>query len=169
MKTTKQAMDKMNVIPRLRLAERLESGGIKSTGPHRVTFVSDALIDGSDPETGKPRQEIQFTVEENGVKKLWNVPLFDKKGQPNYLIERLADVKEGDEVILESKRRGPKNYTSVQRLGHATEVEADDADEADPDPSVLDSIVDLDEEVRKHDAKLGAQNDPATDEDAPPF
>jgi|GEM_PF-1634321 len=161
MKTTKQAMDKMNVIPRLRLANQTtdDNGkrtGIVSTGPHRVTFVSDKLVDGSDPDTGATRQEIQFTVDENGVRKLWNVPLFDKKGQPNYLIERLADVKEGDEVILESKRRGPKNYTSVQRLGHATEVEAD---EADGDPSVLDSIVDLDAEVARHDARNGDASD----------
>jgi len=153
MKTTKQAMDKMNVIPRLRRAERLETGGVKSTGPHRVKFISDKLVMGKDPETMKERQEIQFTVEENGVQKIWNVPLFNKKGEPNYLIERLADIKEGDEVILESKRRGPKNYTSVQRLSHPTEVEADDDEGNDGDPSILDESVELAEAVAKFDSE----------------
>src|ERR1700754_1731548 len=104
----KQVLDKMGVIPRLRLAEKQDKGGIKSTGPPRVVVGPSKLGEEMDPDTGKPRQIIQYEMKEGGVKKIWNVPIRNKKGEPNYLIERLADISEGEEIILESKRAGIK-------------------------------------------------------------
>ena len=72
--------------------------------------------------TKKPRQEIQYIVEEQGVKYTWNVPLHNKKGEPNYLLERLMGIKEGEEVVLEMKRSGMNNYVDVRRISKPTDI-----------------------------------------------
>jgi hypothetical protein len=160
----KQVLDKLGVIPKLRLAEKLPTGGVKSTGPHRVKIGPSKLINGVNPDNGQPRQEIEYTVEEGGVTKLWFVPILNKQGRPNYLVERIADIKEGEEIILESKRSGAKNYTSITRLNGSTDVEDDDEHEP---PVEEEEPIDLDAEIRKQDAK--AVENTVTDQDAPPF
>jgi hypothetical protein len=127
----KQVLDKMGVTPRLRLAEQItdENGkrkGVKSTGPHRVILGPSSLAKDLDPETGHERQIIQYEVREAGLKKIWNVPIRNKKGEPNYLVERMADIQEGEEIILESKRAGARNYTSITRVNGSTDIEDDD-------------------------------------------
>lgn len=89
-------------------------------------------------ENGNPRQEISYTVTENGQEYRWNVPIKNKEGGANYLIERLMDIREGDTVLLEMKRRGPRNYVDVQKVGdgmqdHSIADPVDDDEEFDPD------------------------------------
>ena len=151
----KQVLDKMGVIPKLRLAEKQDKGGIKSTGPHRVIVGPSKLGEEMDPETGKQRQIIQYEMTERGVKKVWNVPIRYRKGEPNYLIERMADIQEGEEIILESKRNGIKNYTSITRVNGSTDIEDDDEHQAQ-EPE--------EEDVKADIAKFDKQSS-----DAPPF
>ena len=116
MKHTKTVTDTLKIVPKLQLGIKLDGGGVKSTGPHRVRFISDSIVEGVDPETGKPRKEMKYLVEEDGITKRWHVPIRDKQGNPNYLLERLMGIEEGDEAILEMKRKGIKNYVTVQKV-----------------------------------------------------
>lgn len=134
MKVTKEVLAKMGIVPRLRLGEKLEKGGAKSTGPHKVKIISETLKNVKDKETGKPVQAIEYLLEESGVKKVWVQPLYKfdkvtKTNNPNYLLERLSELNEGEEFILEMKKSGMKNYINVQRLGNSTDVEYVDDDE----------------------------------------
>lgn len=150
MKTTKTAVNKLGIIPRLHLYEKItdergKSMGVKSTGPHRVKFISDRSVMGKDPMTMKERQEIEFIVEENGVRKTWKVPLLNKENKPNYLLEKLSEIEENEEVILEGKKSGPKNFTSIARLNQ-TEVE-NEGEDGLPSDEVIDEV--LKEEAQK--------------------
>lgn len=127
MELSKDILKKANIIPKLRLGVKTDKG-VQSNGPHRVKFVVDKEAKGTDPLTGKKRAEIAYLVEENGERKSYRVPKFDKSGQIHYLVIRLADIKEGEEVMLEMKRKGIKNYVEVTPLRdtHAAEVEEED-------------------------------------------
>jgi len=103
--------------PYLQLGEKQEGGGVKSTGKHVVKIISDKVGTGKDPFTEEPRQELQMVVSENGVEKLWNIPVKDKNGNLHYLVERLAEVPEGATISLEMKSKGMKNYIELRVVG----------------------------------------------------
>ena len=114
MKNLQILAEKLNVLPKLRLGIKLEKGGVQSTGPHKVKFVEEPTTTMGKDESGKPRQELKFIVEENGIKYRWQTPILGKDGQPSYLIERLLNVEVGDERVLEMRKRGIKNYIDVR-------------------------------------------------------
>lgn len=90
---------------------------------------------GTDHE-GKSRKELKYIIEENSAKYRWHVPILNKTGQPNYLVERLLDVEVGDERILEMKRQGARNYIEVRRVDEPSKPVSDDVEEEevlDPD------------------------------------
>lgn len=135
MKLSEEILKKANIMPRLRLGVKTDKG-VQSTGPHRVRFLLDKEAKGSDPVTGKERDEIAYLVEEDGIKKSYRVPKFDKKGEINYLVIRLAEIREGEEVILEMKRKGIKNYVQVSPLTSTHTAEVDE--EQDDDIPIID-------------------------------
>jgi len=94
-----------NVIPFLQLAEQLEGGGVRGTGPHRVKMLNDEAGTKPDYQTKVPIQGLWFYFLEGGQKVKYFVPFKDKTGRVHYLMERFARVKEGDEVILEYIRK----------------------------------------------------------------
>lgn len=112
MKTSKELLVQAKIIPRLRLGEKTDHG-VKGTGPHTVKIVEDKLQQGKDPQTGEIRPIVRYTFEENGELKRYDVPVKDKAGELHYLIQRLSDVEEGQEIVLEMKKRGVKNYVDV--------------------------------------------------------
>jgi len=128
MQNSKDIVKKAGIIPKLKLYAKDAKGVPQSTGPHRVKFIADKEAKGTDPQTGVERDEIAYLVEENGEKKSYRVPKLDKKGEIHYLVQRLAEVNEGEEVILEGKRKGPKNYTQVIRLNGSEVQEISDDD-----------------------------------------
>lgn len=141
MKVTKEVLKKMGVTPKLRLGEKLPKGGVKGNGPHKVKIISETLTNGKDKDTGKPVQVIEYLVEEGGVKKKWIQPLY-KKGEPNYLLERLSEIAEGEEFILEMRKSGMKNYVDVQRLGDASSVEyEEDEEDSLPDEKTIEAAL----------------------------
>jgi hypothetical protein len=124
MNTSKELLKEANITPKLRLGEKTDKG-VKSTGPHRVKIMKDKLDKGTDHE-GKEIDVVKYLVEENGQHKFYEVEKLGKNGELHYLVQRLAEVPEGSEVILEMKKRGVKNYIEVTTLNTPAEVEMDD-------------------------------------------
>lgn len=111
----------LKIMPKLRLGIKLEKGGVSPTGPHKVKFLEEPTTVMGKDEKGAPRKELKFTVEEDGIKYRWQVPILGKDGQPSYLIERLMNVEVGDERILEMMKQGIKNYIDVRMVDEAPE------------------------------------------------
>lgn len=133
MQKVKDLADKLKIVPRLKLGVKLAGGGVKSTGPHHVKFLEEPMIIMGKDHEGKPREELKFLVEENGITYRWNVPIKSKDGQPSYMIERLMNIEVGDERTLEMSRQGARNYIDVRA--------ADEAPDEPPDEE-MDEIAD---------------------------
>lgn len=137
-------MDHAGVLPRLRLGNKLEKGGVQSTGPHTVTLVTDLIQKGKHKQTGEIIDIVRYTVEEGGVRKWYDVPVKDEAGDLHYLVQRLSEVPEGQEIIMEMKKRGPRNYIDVRSvdgtpIGEKFEAEEQEEDE-EPDTSDIEVI-----------------------------
>ena len=125
MNISQEILKKANIIPKLKLAVKGPKG-VQGTGPHRVKLIIDKEAKGSDPITGKERDEVAYLIEENGQKRSYRVPKFGKDGQIHYLVQRLAEFNEGTEVILEYTRKGIKGYISVLPVEEREEINDDD-------------------------------------------
>src|SRR3990167_2526643 len=125
MNISQEILKKANIIPKLKLAVKGPKG-VQGTGPHRVKLIIDKEAKGSDPITGKERDEVAYLIEENGQKRSYRVPKFCKDGQIHYLVQRLAEFNEGTEVILEYTRKGIKGYISVLPVEEREEINDDD-------------------------------------------
>lgn len=126
MENSKKLMEQAGIIPKLQLGVQRPKGGVLSTGPHRVKIISDRIINETNFETGKEEPTIVYTVEENGVTKEYHRKVKNKKGELDYLVQRLADLQPGSEVMLEMARRGARNHIVVIPLDNADEAEEDD-------------------------------------------
>ena len=127
MKLSKQLMDVAGVVPKLRLGTKTGKG-VTSTGKHKVKILEDKIVKGLDSQTGKEIEYVEYTLEENGEKKVYRTKVKNKEGKLNYLVQHLAEIKEGDEVYLEMKKQGIKNYIQVTPVVGAVSVEVDDED-----------------------------------------
>lgn len=125
MNISKQLLKDANITPKLRLGQKTDKGVI-STGEHRVKIVKDKLDKGTDPMTGKEREVVKYLVEEKGQHKFYEVPKLGKDGQLHYLVQRLAEVPEGAEIILKMEKRGIKNVITVTEIGNTDTIEYDD-------------------------------------------
>lgn len=132
MKNLQILAEQLNILPKLRLGNKLEKGGVQATGPHHVKFLEEPVTVMGRDEKGAPRKELKFIVEEGNIKYRWQVPILGKDGQPSYLIERLMNIEVGDERILEMCKQGIKNFIDVRPVGGLPELP--DVDE-DPDDS----------------------------------
>ncbi len=121
MEKVKEVAKALNVIPKLRLGNKLAGGGVESTGAHRVKFIAEPTVVMGNDDQGKPRKELRFVVEENNIQYRWNVPILGKEGQPNYLIERLMHIDIGDERLLEMIKARGRNYIDVRKVDEAPE------------------------------------------------
>jgi len=113
-------------MPKLRLGIKLPKGGVKSTGPHRVKILEDKIIRDLDIESGKEVEFVRYILEEQGERKIYQTKIKNKQGELSYLIQRLAELSEGSEVILEMQRQGIKNYVSVTPLDNSQPIEVED-------------------------------------------
>lgn len=138
MRTSKALLAKAGILPQLKLGIKLDKGGVKPTGPHRVKVLADKVIRKADINSGQQIEWVRYLLEENGEKKTYDTKQNDKDGNLSYLVQRFAEVKEGDEVILEMKKRGVKNYIQIIPVEHngGQLVEADEEynDEPAPEP-----------------------------------
>lgn len=119
----------IGVLPKLRLSEETAAGGRKSNGPHTVKFLEEPVVVMGKDQAGKPRKELKFRVLEGEQQYYWRVPILNKENQPNYLFERLLDLKVGEERVLEMKKIGIRSYIDVSKVGEEhTEQEEDGED-----------------------------------------
>jgi len=94
--------------------------------------LEDKIIKKLDQSQGKEIEWVRYVVEEGGEKKIYDTKLKNKQGELSYLVQRFAEIKEGEEVILEMKKQGIKNYIEVTPANTSSRVEIDEEDETDP-------------------------------------
>ncbi len=106
---------------------------VKGTGQHKVKLLRGEMTTNKDYHTGKDIDGILLFFEENGEEKKYFIPQLAKlkEGQTeedrkfHYLFEKFADIEEGEEIILEWKRKkGSKfeGYVEVRREGEIDEI-----------------------------------------------
>jgi len=125
MKNSKELLKLAGILPKLRLGIKQSGGGVKTTGSHRVKIIDDKIIKKPD-STGKELEYVRYLIEENGEKKIYDTKKLDKNGQLSYLVQRFAEINEGDEVALEMKKTGMKNYIEVIPLNNPSNIEIDE-------------------------------------------
>ncbi len=119
MEEVKKVMQSLGILPRLRLGEKLKGGGVKSYGPKHVKFLSEPVGVSKKDFTGKLQKMLRFEVEHNKNRYYWYAKVLNAEGEGNYLLEKLVDVKPGDERILEMSKQGARNYVDVREVGAA--------------------------------------------------
>lgn len=140
-------MFKAGLLPKLRLG--IKGGrGVTPTGPHKVIILEDKLVKKLNPE-GQEEVFVRYIFDEGGEKKQYDAHMKAKVGNdPHYLVQALAECEPGEELILEMKKAGVKNYIAVTRvaLNQTEEVAVDDEDEpergagevsADEEPDIV--------------------------------
>ena len=125
-KLSKELMQVAGIRPKLKLGIKQTGGGVLSTGPHRVKFIADKVIQGKDRRTGKDCEYVRYLFEENGEQKIYETRKIGKDGQLSYFVQHFADITEGDEVILTMKKAGAINYIEVMPVKDTTEVEVEE-------------------------------------------
>ncbi len=130
MKNALEVLKKANVVPLLQLATRKEEGGIEGTGIHKVKLLEDKLGKRINPRTGQEEIVLWLFVEEDGAKKKYPIPVKDKNGEVHYLIQRLANFKEGEDVYMEYKKiEGTfKGYIDIRPVSESTEEPVEDTE-----------------------------------------
>jgi hypothetical protein len=132
MKISREILLKSGLYPKLKLGER-KGGRVVPTGPHKVKILEDKIIKKLNTE-GQEEYFVRYILEENGEKKQYDAHMKSKGGtDPHYLVQALADVHEGEELILEMKKAGVKSYIEVIRVetGESEIVGTDDDGEDD--------------------------------------
>lgn len=136
MKTSKELVIKSGVIPKLSLGRKTPKG-TESTGPHRVKMLEDRILKGIDKRTGKEMEYVEYIIEENGTKKFYKTKLRGEDGKPSYLVQRLSEVNEGDEVILEMQKSGMKNFIDVSNVKDSQSIEVEDEHDEEGDVPII--------------------------------
>lgn len=138
-------MKRAEIYPKLRLGIKEPKGGVKSTGKHVVSMVSDKITKGRDRESGQIIDYVKYVVIEDGEKKEYRCPLKNKEtGELHYIVQTLSKVAENTEVTMEMKKMGPRNYVEILNVDGSRidgDIDEDDADEA-PDEESIEEVFD---------------------------
>lgn len=126
MKISKELMVQAKIVPKLKLGIKPPKGGMKSTGVHRVKLLSDRIIKANDFQTGKDVEYVEYTLEENGEKKIYKTKLKNKEGELSYLVQNMSEFNEGEEVFMEAKKAGIKNFIDVWSVNEPKRAEVED-------------------------------------------
>ena len=154
MKIAQTLMKNAEIYPKLKLGVRTVKpdgsyGAVVSTGPQKVKLIKEFIRKGIDRETSKVIEVYKIVVEHEGVIKEYRMPIKAREtGELHYLVQRLSKVEEGEEIIMEMKKQGPKNYIEVLRAD-GSPIEIDDeevtdtthGDEEMPDEDISDEDV----------------------------
>lgn len=135
-------MKSLGVLPKLRLGTKLKGGGVKSNGAFQVKFLGEPEgITGKNFE-GRPTKFLRFEVEHEGTRYHWRVAVLNREGEANYLLERLMEIKVGDERILEMTKQGARNYIDIREINAPATAPDIGEGEEDDAPEEKDSLVD---------------------------
>src|SRR5436190_80774 len=130
METSKQIVLKSGLLPKLQLGIKTAKG-VKSTGIHTVKVISDSIVRKPIREEGDDGYYVRYVVEENGERKQYDTRMKQKGGvDPSYFVQAMANIEAGEEITLEMKKAGIKNYIEIVRTS-VGEVERADMDEDD--------------------------------------
>jgi len=97
------------------------SGGIKSTGVHKVKFVSDEKINFTPYKKTTKVDGIKYTFEENKVNKIMIKELLNSDGKLNYFIEKMREFEYGEELSLEYVKKGITGFVNINKEGESSE------------------------------------------------
>jgi len=106
---------KSNRSEYLKLAVK-EGNAVRGTSPHKVKLVGCENAINKDYQTQQPIKGVNLLFEEKGVPKKYFVPILGDDKKFHYLIEIFSKIDEGEELILEFKRRegGVKGFINVE-------------------------------------------------------
>lgn len=126
----------------LELAKKDERGIPRTTGTHRVRFIKDEIVRDVNVFVGKEKtlkvQGIRYYFFENGEEKIYDVPLYQKdyyvalvkggkrENKYHYLLDKFADIEEGDEIEIEYIQKGEDGFIDVRRVSDGVVVSDDD-------------------------------------------
>ena len=86
-------------------------------GQHRVKIKSQKIGKGKNYK-GDEQEMLIMVIEDNGVEKLWDMPLKNEDGNLYYLIEDLEDIEIGEEFIVEAfKLKNGKYGKRITKVG----------------------------------------------------
>lgn len=126
----------------LELAKKDERGVIQGTGPHTVKLISGEITK-RDTQFEQGQEGIMLNFKEGDEEKKYFVPMYGKGGKFHYLFERFADIKEGENLIMEFRKKGLKGFIDVQRVDDpdnwedlTANEEFDEASEASDDEDI---------------------------------
>jgi hypothetical protein len=145
MQTSKDIVLKSGLLPKLQLGIKT-GGGVKSTGKHTVKVIEDKVIRKPPREEGDDGYYVRYIVEENGERKQYDTRMKQKGGvDPSYFVQAMANVEPGEQIILEMKKAGVKNYIEITRtsVGKVEHADADEDDQAEDDPRAREEGGDL--------------------------
>jgi len=112
-----EILKKQNFIPLLKLATKVEGQAPQSTGEHIVKILETKEGKKKNYKTGQDIEAIWILVEEKGQKFKYPIPLKDDNGQPHYLLQRLAELPDDKEIILQYVRKGARGYIDARLVG----------------------------------------------------
>lgn len=133
MQTSKEIVLKAGLLPRLQLG--IKTGkGVQSTGKHTVRVLEDKIVRKPPREEGDDGYYVRYIFEENGEKKQYDTRMKQKGGvDPSYFVQAMANVEPGEEITLEMKKAGVKNYIEIIRTSVGEVQTADTEDEQGDD------------------------------------
>jgi len=82
-----------------------EGKAVRGTGPHKVKLIGCENATNKDYQTQEDVKGVNLLFEEEGQSKKYFVPTLGKDGKFHYLIERFADIAEGEELVMEYQRK----------------------------------------------------------------
>lgn len=112
----------------LKLAIKEEGKGVQGTGPHLLKLLRGELAKKENYTTKKEEQGIMLFFEEGGKEKKYFIPMLDKEGKFHYLFEKFANIEEGEELILEYKKKDKsfKGFIDVKKKGEVLKTVSSD-------------------------------------------
>lgn len=123
---SKDILKKANILPKLKLGLKTDRG-VATTGKHFVKLIGERLVKTKEYTSGKVIDGVQYIFEENGEQKEYVVPLKNKEDtKPHYFVIGMADIKEGDELVLEMTKAGVKNVINIQKVGEQNEIDVEE-------------------------------------------
>ena len=131
MKTSKEVLLKAGLLPKLQLGIKTPKG-VQTTGPHTVKIIEDKIVKKPIREEGDDGFYVRYVVEENGERKQYDTRMKQKGStDPSYFVQAMAGIEPGEEVTLEMKKSGVRNYIDIIRksTGHVETVDEEEEDE----------------------------------------
>jgi len=91
-------------------------------GQHRVTILTQKIGKGKNFK-GAEQEMLIMTITDNGVEKLWDMPIKNEEGNLYYLIEDLENIEIGEEFFVEAyKLQNGKYGKRITKVAGASRV-----------------------------------------------